>query len=61
MSPAAEVLNQNSLFVPAGWDALETLEDIVPKDGPINKSLDFDIVIPDFSSQLIPEKKKTWG
>ena len=58
ISPAAEVLNQNSLFLPAGWDALETLEDIVPKDGPINKTLDFDIVIPDSSSQLIPETKK---
>ena len=41
-APAAEVLNPNSLFIPAGWDALESLEDIVPKDGPINKNLDFD-------------------
>ena len=57
-APAAEVLNPNSLFIPAGWDALESLEDIVPKDGPINKNLDFDIVIPNTSTGSITETKK---
>ena len=39
-------------------DALESLEDIVPKDGPINKNLDFDIVIPNTSTGSITETKK---
>ena len=50
-------LNPNSLFIPAGWDALESFEDIVP-DGPINKNLDFDIVIPNTSTGSITETKK---
>ena len=58
ISPTPEVLNQNSLFIPSGWDAIELLDDLVPSDGLINKNLDYEIVIPNLSSKKTGESKK---